>query len=86
MDGRRLTIGFTDGTKLRSSSGHGVDWRAGWTSSTPGHLHTVPSFCRAHAHGDVTLGDPECSFVSGTFVYYEETKRDLKRILIWVSV
>ena len=26
----------------------------GWTSSTPGHLHTAPSFCRGH--GDVTHG------------------------------
>ena len=32
----------------------------GWTSSTSGHLHTVPSFCRAH--GDVTHGGPGILF------------------------
>ena len=32
------------------------------------------------------MGDPECSFVSGTFVYYEETKRELKRILQEFSI
>ena len=47
--------------RLRSSSGHGVDWRTGWTSSAPGHLHTTTNFCRSH--GNVTkMGDPEYHF------------------------
>jgi len=39
----------------------------GWTVSAPGHLHTAPSFCRAH--GDVTMGNPEYQFVNSSYYF-----------------
>ncbi len=42
--------------RLRSRPVTVVARGRGWTSSTPGHLHTSPSFCRAH--GDVSHGGP----------------------------
>jgi hypothetical protein len=50
------------GTKVLVRGGPSVGWRTGVGCSAPGHLHTAPSFCRAH--GNVILGGPAGALVS----------------------
>ena len=67
----------SESKRLRSSSGHGVDWRTGWTSITPGHIHTAPNFCRVH--GDVTHGETG-GFVNSPYSFPQYC------ICYWLSV
>jgi hypothetical protein len=53
-------------TRLRSSSGHGVDWRTGVDCQRTGSFTKESNFCRVHR--DVTYGGPGVS-VCEQFVF-----------------